>query len=60
MLCLGGKIIGSALAMETVRAWMTTDWLTDEKYRRRVGKVVDIDNRHTTPPTLANDVTLAS
>ena len=49
VLCLGGKIIGSALAMETVRAWMTTDWLTDEKYRRRVGKVVDIDNRHTTP-----------
>jgi len=41
--------VGASLAMETVRAWMTTDWLTDEKYRRRVGKVVDIDNRHTTP-----------
>ncbi|HEY5853651.1 MAG TPA: RpiB/LacA/LacB family sugar-phosphate isomerase [Aldersonia sp.] len=48
VLCLGGKIIGSALALEIVRAWITTDWLTDEKYRRRVGKVIDIDNRHTT------------
>src|SRR4029079_446031 len=26
-LCLGGKIIGSALALEIVRVWMTTDYL---------------------------------
>ncbi len=47
-LCLGGKIIGSALAMEIVRAWMTTDWLgtTEEKYARRVAKVAEIDARH--------------
>lgn len=47
-LCIGGKIIGSALAMEIVRVWMTTEWLglMDEKYARRVGKVRDIDTRH--------------
>ena len=47
-LCLGGKIIGSAIAMEIVRVWMATDWLghTEPKYARRVQKVVDIDNRH--------------
>ena len=47
-LCLGGKIIGSAIAMEIVRVWMTTEWLgtTEEKYARRVAKVVDIDARH--------------
>lgn len=47
-LCIGGKIIGSALALEVVRAWMTTDWLgtTEEKYARRVAKVVEIDARH--------------
>jgi len=47
-LCLGGKIIGSAIAMEIVRVWMTTDWLghTEPKYARRVQKVVDIDTRH--------------
>ena len=48
VLCLGGKIIGSAIALEIVRVWMTTEWLgdTDEKYARRVHKVVDIDRRH--------------
>lgn len=48
VLCIGGKIIGSALAMAVVKTWMTTDWLgtTDDKYARRVAKVVDIDARH--------------
>jgi len=47
-LCLGGKIIGSALAMEIVRVWMTTEWLgtTEPKYARRVQKVVAIDAQH--------------
>ena len=47
-LCIGAKIIGSALALDVVRAWMTTDWLgaTDQKYARRVAKVVEIDQRH--------------
>lgn len=49
VLCIGGKIIGSALAIEVVKAWMNTDWLTDNKYRRRVAKVVEIDNRHLRP-----------
>ncbi len=46
VLCIGGKIIGGAIAMETVKTWMNTDALTDEKYRRRVQKVVDINNKH--------------
>ena len=48
VLCLGGKIIGSAIALEIVRVWMTTEWLgtTEDKYARRVQKVVDIDARH--------------
>jgi len=49
VLCLGGKIIGSALALEIVRVWMSTDWLTDEKYRRRVDKVVKIAADHLRP-----------
>ena len=49
-LCLGGKIIGSALALEIVRVWMATEPLTDEKYRRRVEKVVAIDARHVVDP----------
>lgn len=48
VLCLGGKIIGSAIALEIVRVWMTTDWLgtTEPKYARRVEKVIEIDSRY--------------
>jgi len=47
-LCIGGKIIGSAIAMEVVRVWMKTEWLgyTEEKYARRVQKIVDLDRKH--------------
>ena len=46
VLCIGGKIIGSAIAMEIVKTWLVTDALTDEKYRRRVKKVQDINDKH--------------
>jgi ribose 5-phosphate isomerase B len=50
VLCLGGKIIGSALAMEVVRAWLSTDFLSHEaKYLRRVEKVREISERHLRP-----------
>lgn len=54
VLCIGGKIIGSAIAMEIVRVWMTTEWLgrTEEKYARRVGKVFDIDEMTRKVPSL--------
>lgn len=46
VLCLGGKIIGSAIAQEIVKTWMTTDFLNQEKYVRRVKKVKEIEARH--------------
>lgn len=47
VLCLGGKIIGSALALEIVKTWMHTDYLsTVEKYSNRVKKVQEIDRKH--------------
>ncbi|KRL42409.1 sugar-phosphate isomerase, RpiB LacA LacB family [Liquorilactobacillus nagelii DSM 13675] len=46
VLCLGGKIIGSAIAAEIVKTWMTTDPLTEEKYLRRNNKVKEISKRH--------------
>lgn len=51
VLCIGGKIIGSALALEVVKAWMTTDYLgtIEAKYARRVAKVVEIAERHLRP-----------
>lgn len=51
VLCLGGKLIGEAIAMEIVRVWLETPWLSgEEKYVRRVSKVVDIDARHCVDP----------
>src|SRR3954452_15667065 len=47
VLCLGAKIIGSALAVETVRAWLATDFLSDvPRYTARVDKVREIADRH--------------
>jgi len=46
-LCIGGKIIGSALAMEIVKTWMHTEHQgAVEKYARRVQKVKDINDKH--------------
>ena len=45
--CLGGKIIGSALALEIVKTWMSTNYLSNmERYTTRVEKVVKIDQKH--------------
>jgi ribose 5-phosphate isomerase B len=50
VLCIGGKIIGSALALAVVETWMTTEFLAEEpKYVRRVDKGRDIAARHLRP-----------
>ncbi|MBR1396416.1 MAG: RpiB/LacA/LacB family sugar-phosphate isomerase [Selenomonadaceae bacterium] len=49
ILCIGGKIIGSAIAMEIVKMWLKTEPLTAEKYRRRVQKVKEINDKHCVP-----------
>jgi ribose 5-phosphate isomerase B len=48
VLCIGGKIIGEAIALEIVKVWMKTEWmgLTEEKYSRRVNKVKEINAKH--------------
>jgi ribose 5-phosphate isomerase B len=56
VLAIGGKIIGSALALEVVRVWMVTDYLAgEEKYRRRVDKVREISERHLRPLPVSLD-----
>lgn len=47
VLCIGGKIIGSAIALEIVKVWMNTEFLADiEKYKKRVDKVNEIAEKH--------------
>ena len=46
VLCLGGKIIGSAIAQEIVKTWMTTDYLSDnERYTKRVDNIVAMEEK---------------
>ncbi|MEE3380105.1 MAG: RpiB/LacA/LacB family sugar-phosphate isomerase [Lachnospiraceae bacterium] len=49
VVCIGAKIIGSMIAMEIVKTWLATEPLMDEKYRRRVKKVQEINNRYCAP-----------
>ena len=37
------------MAMEVVKKWLTTEPLMEEKYRRRVQKVRDINDKHCVP-----------
>ena len=46
VLCIGGKIIGSAIALKTVDVWLNTAFLEEEKYKRRVEKVNRIAEKH--------------
>lgn len=47
VLCLGGKLIGSAIAMEIVKTWLTTEYLSDiSRYTDRVDKVIVISKKH--------------
>lgn len=43
VLCLGGRIVGTALAVELVKAFLSADFSTDERHRRRVNKIRELE-----------------
>ena len=45
VMCLGGGIIGSALAWELVLAFLGADFTAEEKYIRRLNKVAALEKR---------------
>ena len=45
VLCLGGRIIGIALAEEIVRGFLSATFRDEGKYRRRLDKVIAIERR---------------
>jgi ribose 5-phosphate isomerase B len=49
VLCLGGKIIGSAVALEVLRIWLDAQFLGG-RYATRLEKVRTIERRHLRPP----------
>lgn len=45
VLCLGGRITGSALAWELVQAFLNAEFKAEEKYLRRLKKVVALEKK---------------
>ncbi|CAN5448268.1 MAG: ribose 5-phosphate isomerase B [Pyrinomonadaceae bacterium] len=45
VLCLGARVVGSELAMEIVRAFVGARFTGEERHRRRLAKVLEIE-RH--------------
>ena len=45
VLCLGGRIVGPALAVEIARAFAAARVSTEERHVRRVGKILEIESR---------------
>lgn len=43
VLCLGARIIGVELALELVRAFMSGTFSDEERHRRRLGKVLEME-----------------
>ena len=46
VLCLGERIIGTALALEIVRAWLNARFSGKERYRRRLEKIRRMEEAH--------------
>ena len=46
VLCLGGRVIGSELAFEVVRAWLNARFTGAERHLRRKNKVLAIESRY--------------
>jgi ribose 5-phosphate isomerase B len=45
VLCLGARVIGSALALDIARLFLQAKFANEERHRRRVQKVLDIEKR---------------
>ena len=48
MICLGGLVVGNALAWELVQTFLAARFSGEERHCRRLAKVADLENK---PPT---------
>jgi ribose 5-phosphate isomerase B len=48
VLCIGAQIVGEKLALDLLRAFLEAEHSSDEEYRRRVAKLMELENRWTT------------
>lgn len=46
MLCIGGRVIGSALALEVVQAFLQARYIGSGRYQRRLDQLMQIEKRY--------------
>ena len=60
MICLGGLVVGHALAWELLMTFLTAEFSGKERHRRRLRKVMELENRPSRnviiPPNNAGDI----
>ena len=49
VLCLGARVIGLELALELARAFLAARFSGEERHRRRLAKVQEIESRYSRP-----------
>jgi ribose 5-phosphate isomerase B len=47
VLCLGGRVVGPALAYDIVRSWLTARYIGTGRHKRRVDQIVEIERSET-------------
>ena len=47
VLCLGGRVVGPALAYDIVRSWLTARYLGTGRHKRRVDQILEIERSET-------------
>jgi RpiB/LacA/LacB family sugar-phosphate isomerase len=43
VLCLGGRVVGTALALDILKTWLSARFSEAERHRRRVEKIVELE-----------------
>ncbi|HEV8676260.1 MAG TPA: ribose 5-phosphate isomerase B [Methylomirabilota bacterium] len=54
VLALGGRLTGRELALEIVEMWLRAEF-QGGRHSRRVGKIVELEHRHASPPAAGLD-----
>jgi ribose 5-phosphate isomerase B len=44
VLCLGGRVIGSALADDILEAWLNAEFTGEDRHKRRLGKIDELES----------------
>ena len=47
MICLGGRVVGHALAWELVKTFLAAEFSGAQRHRRRLAKVAELEVRET-------------